>query len=136
MASKGSVVTEDVFAMRYDREMRAKQTAATAAETEAAAVPIPMNIDTSSAPQTSSIQPGASVGGKLVLDKSVDEYINKLQKQLPSNANRKNKKKFSVGFLADIDENASFVVDTSAFDELPSLHSCRHDIRKWQVVCY
>ena len=121
MASKGSVVTEDVFAMRYDREMRAKQTAATAAETEAAAVPIPMNIDTSNAPQTSSIQPGASVGGKLVLDKSVDEYINKLQKQLPSNANRKNKKKFSVGFLADIDENASFAVDTSAFDELPSL---------------
>jgi hypothetical protein len=63
----------------------------------------------------------------LVFDKSVDEYINKIQKHLPSitekgsSSSRKGMKKFNVSFLADIDENASFVVESSAFDELPSL---------------
>jgi hypothetical protein len=70
----------------------------------------------------------SSLGGTLVFDKSVDEYIRKIQKQLPtisedgsSPVTRKGKKK--LGFLVDIEGIADQTNEAgnSAFDELPSI---------------
>lgn len=117
---KGSVVTEDFRSMQQERLDQQRRVAASAAAPPT--FDIPQSIGGSNVPQAS-ITP--AVGGKLVLDKSVDAYIRKIQKQLPtiSEADSPAKRaKAKVGFLPEFDENQSRL-DTSALEGLPSLGS-------------
>jgi len=118
-SDKGSVVTEDFRAMQQERSR---------VRTPVQASAIPQDITTSDNTEQSIGGMSSSLGAKLVLDKQVDEYIRKLQQQLPTisehgSPSRRGKKKMEVGFLVDIDENQSIVPESSAFDELPSMNS-------------
>jgi hypothetical protein len=119
----GSVVTEDLRAMQIDRTNRLGAGNMMAQITPGFAVP--QSIDASNAEILLSAQRAngvPSLGGRLVLDKSVDEYIRKMQKQLPtiSENGASTGRGRCVGFLAEIDENRS-IDDSSRLDELPTL---------------
>lgn len=117
---KGSVVTEDFRSVQREamRNYQARQVAAPVASE------IPQTIGASdTSPMTGSSNP--SYNGKLVLNKSVDAYIRKIQKQLPTiseNGSPVRRAKGKVGFLPEFDEDQPRL-DTSALEVLPSLSS-------------
>jgi hypothetical protein len=121
---KGSVVTEDYHSMPRDRILH--QPSRQPAVSNAMHNDIPQSIGGTEDPQAV-LSCNAAHGGKLVLDKSVDAYIRKIQKQLPTISEtgspaRRGKINCRVSFRTDMEESKS-TVDSSALEELPSLNT-------------
>jgi hypothetical protein len=120
----GSVITEDFHTMTHPEVRRGRLQEKTTATVfhELATAHIK--------PATPSMSTSSLRGDGLVLDKQVDEYINRIQKQLPTisedtSRSRAGRNRSITAFL--VEENSpsptSVVPDDSPLEELPSLAS-------------
>ncbi|KAG7346587.1 hypothetical protein IV203_005655 [Nitzschia inconspicua] len=113
---KGSVVTEDFRSVQQELLDQTRPMA------PPVAFDVPLSIGRSDTPESSTNPP---YRGKLLLDKSVDAYIRKIQKQLPTiseNGSPVRRSNVKVGFFPEFDENQSRL-DKAALEGLPSLSS-------------
>jgi hypothetical protein len=120
---KGSVVTEDFRSLHQERIHQSSRQAVVSSTIKN---DIPQSIGGTDDPQAAGSF-NAVYGGKLVLDKSVDDYIQKIQKHLPTisetgSPTMRGKVKGRVAFRLDMEESKS-TLDSSALEELPSLNA-------------